>query len=181
MPGLTELFGGGLFRPPAAGSEADRKKQAIQALIDHASPDVVENWAELGYAEWWWSQQPPALRALREIGDVLERRERAKQLAREGYSVDAAIAVYGYSPLRTQRLRRQLGYTWVPAVGMNPILVAPGISVPGLPPYDPKNPPPGAILVDPNPDSHADPALYLDKFSLAHLVSILAANYGVEV
>jgi hypothetical protein len=175
---LSALFGGG---PNPPGTIEDRKRAVIQALIRLSPPEVVENWGHSAYADWWWSQQPEPVRRLREMTNALERRDEAIRLAAAGYIIDPAIAVWGMDAYRVQKLRADYGYTWVPAVGGDPILVAPGRSVPGLPSYDPHNPPPKSVLVDLEPEKHARPEKYLEKFDLMYLLSVLAVNYGVHM
>jgi hypothetical protein len=94
----------------------------------------------------YWAEQPPAVQALQTMPDD-QRYSYAQQLASEGYSIDVPIMVWGWDPLATMVMRQNDGLTWVPS-GLQPnIPVAPGDSFPGLPSYDPTNPPPGSIPV----------------------------------
>lgn len=68
-------------------------------------------------------------------------------LAFQGFPVDVQIDIWGWDPVKTMRLRAGYGYTWVNA--FIPVSVAPGLSVPSLPPYDPNHAPVGSILVPP--------------------------------
>jgi hypothetical protein len=97
----------------------------------------------------YWAHQPPAVRALRttssnQVGAA------AKALADQGYTIDVPIMVYQWDPVTVMGLRQQLGYTWVPSGNQANIPVVPGLVVPGLPSYDPKNPPAGSIRVSIN-------------------------------
>jgi len=65
------------------------------------------------------------------------------------FTFDAVIDLWGWPYHLVMGMRRTHGYTWVPALGMPPVLVAPGVYVPGYPPYDAARPPMGAILVPP--------------------------------
>ncbi len=95
----------------------------------------------------YWAKQPPAVQQLREIDDPDARKTLATQLAGQGYTIDVPIMVWGFDAGKTTALRQQYGYTWVPSAMQNPIELAPGLSMPNMDPYDPKNPPPGSILV----------------------------------
>ena len=95
----------------------------------------------------YWAEQPPAVQALRDMPDD-ERFSAAQQLAKEGYSIDVPIMVWGWDPLVTMTLRQQEGYTWVPSGMQTNNFIGPGITnVWNLPSYDPNNPPPGSIQV----------------------------------
>ncbi|HTR35051.1 MAG TPA: hypothetical protein VMH80_04070 [Bryobacteraceae bacterium] len=95
----------------------------------------------------YWAAQPAAVQQLRTITNETQRTAVARELASEGYTIDVPIMVWGWSPQTTTQLRQSYGYTWVPS-GLQPsIPVAPGVNFPGLPSYDPNNPPPGSILV----------------------------------
>ncbi len=66
--------------------------------------------------------------------------------------IDVPIDVWGWDRDKVMGMRRTYGYTWVPSLGMPPVEVAPGLAAFGnLRPYDPLNPPPGSILVPPEP------------------------------
>lgn len=72
----------------------------------------------------------------------------AEDLAKQGYSIDLPIMVWGWDPLVTMTMRQNEGYTWVPSAFQPNIPIGPGIiNVWNLPGYDPKNPPPGSIKV----------------------------------
>lgn len=104
-------------------------------------------------ADDYWSQQPPAVQALRNIEDPEERRAAAFRLAQQGYTIDNAIMVWGWDPVKTTQLRQEYGYTWVPSALQPNIAIAPGLSMPGVQPYDPNNPPPGSIKVGSVPNT----------------------------
>ncbi len=95
----------------------------------------------------YWPAQPPAVQALQTISDQDARATAASKLASMGYLIDVPIMVWGWSPFLTMWMRQQYGYTWVPSALMPPVELAPGVSVPGAVPYDPLNPPAGAIIV----------------------------------
>ena len=95
----------------------------------------------------YWSLQPPAVQTLRDMPDDDKRLSLAKQLAQQGYTIDVPIMVWGWDPLVTMTVRRNMGYTWVPSGLQSPVPVVPGVDFPGLPSYDPKSPPAGSIQV----------------------------------
>jgi hypothetical protein len=95
----------------------------------------------------YWAAQPPAVQQLRNLPDVAERSAVAQQLADQGYSIDHAIMVWGWDPLKTMATRQMYGYSWVP--GYNQACVStPGLALPGQTPYDAANPPAGSIAVN---------------------------------
>jgi len=95
----------------------------------------------------YWAHQPPAVRALRGQDTNPETIKKAMTLATQGYTIDVPIMVWGYNPVCMMGLRKDYGYTWVPSALQPNILIAPGLNMPGVPPYDPKNPPKGSIIV----------------------------------
>ena len=95
----------------------------------------------------YWAKQPADVQQLRNIGDTGQRTLMATQLAAQGYKIDVPIMVWGWDPSQVTSLRQSYGYTWVPSALQNPVAVAPGLSDPGMQPYDPNNPPAGSITV----------------------------------
>jgi hypothetical protein len=95
----------------------------------------------------YWAKQPAAVQQLRTISDQGQRTLLATQLATQGYKIDVPIMAWGWDPSQVTSLRKSYGYTWVPSALQNPVAVAPGLSVPGMQPYDPNNPPAGSIAV----------------------------------
>ena len=94
----------------------------------------------------YWAEQPAAVQALRTMPDD-QRYAAAQDLANQGYTIDVPIMVYGWDPTATMVVRQSDGLTWVPSAMQPNIPVAPGDSFPGLPSYDPNNPPAGSIKV----------------------------------
>lgn len=97
----------------------------------------------------YWAAQPPAVRALRGMDPTLVGIA-AKKLADQGYIVDVYIMVYQYDAVTAMGIRQNNGFTWVPSADQPNIPTMPGCSVPGLPNYDPNNPPAGSIKVSLN-------------------------------
>lgn len=98
----------------------------------------------------YWLAQPPPVRALPSVADETTRSAQAAGLATNGYIIDVPIMVWEWDPYLIMTMRLQLGYAWVPSALQPPIYSAPGISQPGVPPYDPLHPPPGSIIVSNN-------------------------------
>ena len=94
----------------------------------------------------YWAEQPAAVQALRTMPDD-QRYAAAQDLANQGYTIDVPIMVFGWDPTATMVVRQSDGLTWVPSAMQPNIPVAPGDSFPGLPSYDPNNPPAGSIKV----------------------------------
>jgi hypothetical protein len=102
---------------------------------------------QLSFDDAYWAKQPAAVQQLRDIQDPAQKTQVATELAQQGYAIDAPIMVWGWDPQITTQLRQSFGYTWVPSALQQPVEVAPGLTVPGLPSYDPAHPPPGSIAV----------------------------------
>ena len=73
----------------------------------------------------------------------------AQQLADQGYTIDKAIMVWGWDPMKTMATRAAYGYTWAPSLNQGNVST-PGITLGGQTPYDPNNAPPGSIAVNTN-------------------------------
>jgi len=99
------------------------------------------------YSADYWAAQPTAVQALRNISDPNERQNQAAALAAQGYTIDVPIMVWDWDPQRTMELRGQYGYTWVPSALQPNVQIAPGLTMPGVEPYDADNPPEGSIAV----------------------------------
>jgi hypothetical protein len=95
----------------------------------------------------YWAAQPPEIQALRDAPDQETRTAQAMDLAKQGFSIDVPIMVWGWNPLVTMQIRQNDGYTWVPSGLQPPIPVAPGIPFPGFQSYDANKPPTGSIMV----------------------------------
>ncbi len=95
----------------------------------------------------YWATQPQEVQILRTIDDPAERAAMGQVLASKGFTIDPSIMIHRWDPYMTMKIRQGEGYTWVPAVGQDGIPVAPGLKFPGLPSYDPNNPPTGSVRV----------------------------------
>jgi len=127
---------------------------ALPAIV--GSPTVAQSVPQPAEQHWYasdsaddayWARQPAAVQQLREITDPDQRATLGAQLAGEGYSIDVPIMVWGWDAGKVTQLRQDFGYTWVPSAQQMPLSAAPGITGPGLTPYDPAHPPAGSIRV----------------------------------
>lgn len=95
----------------------------------------------------YWAAQPPEVQKLRDAPDFGTRSAMAQDLADKGYTIDKAIMVWGWDPMKTMLTRKMYGYTWVPNLNQASVST-PGLAAAGQTPYDPDNPPPGSIAVN---------------------------------
>lgn len=123
----------------------------------------------------YWAAQPPAVASCQSACT----QSQAQALVVQGYKVDVPIDVWGWDPYLVMSLRQQYGYTWVPAAGQPPVTIAPGLTMPGVAPYDPNNPPAGSIKVSLNladyPPFQAPPA---PANTVTATVFVGSQNYG---
>ncbi len=117
-------------------------------VMGNSRSGAVKHWyANDPVDDAYWAKQPAAVQQLREIDDPDQRLVVGTQLARQGYSVDVPIMIWGWDAGKVTALRQSFGYTWVPSALQQPVEAAPGLTGPGITPYDPLHPPPGSILV----------------------------------
>lgn len=101
----------------------------------------------------YWLAQPPDVRSAFQnfSGDIAANQLKAIQLGVKGFVIDTQIMVWHWDPCLVMKLRQDYGYTWIPNALQPGVQMAPGVSQPGtLTPYDPNNPPAGAIKVSTN-------------------------------
>ena len=120
----------------ATGSQSAPLSEADQASLKQ----MAENDA-------YWAAQPPEVQQLRNVGDFAQRSAMAQDLADKGYTIDRAIMVWGWDPLKTMTARQMYGYTWVPSYNQ-PSVSSPGTALPSQTPYDAANPAPGSVAVN---------------------------------
>ncbi len=118
----------------------------VQGASASAASSQTETSSQAEIAAFW-AGQPTAVQALQNVGSLSQRESMAAQLQSEGYQIDVPVMVWGWDPAITTALRQSYGYTWVPAAGQGPVEAAPGLTAPGMTPYDPNNPPAGSIQV----------------------------------
>lgn len=95
----------------------------------------------------YWAAKHPEVRALKDLPTcTMERLGKAFELARAGHILDYEVDAVGLDPGQTMWLRTQHGITWVQKFpDPCPWNLAPGTTgMPGIP-FDPDNPPAGAI------------------------------------
>jgi len=95
----------------------------------------------------YWAAQPLPVQQLRNVPDLAGRSALAQQLADQGYTIDKAIMVWGWDPMKTMQTRQMYGYTWAPSWNQGNVPV-PGITIAGQAPYDPNHAPAGSIAVN---------------------------------
>ncbi len=127
------------------GAEVIRERGENKVAKSADTPPVFT--PGMSSADRYWAMQPEPVRALR-YAKPDEREALAQSLSKQGYAIDAPIMVWGWDPEQTMRLRTEYGYTWVPSAYQPQIQIAPGLAMPGIPSYDPTQPPPGSIRVN---------------------------------
>ncbi|MCU1336222.1 MAG: hypothetical protein JWO19_1803 [Bryobacterales bacterium] len=123
---------------------------SVQTGASESTPMDEATRANLTRAEIdaYWAAQPPEVQQLRNVADFGERSRMAQQLADQGFTIDRAIMVWGWDPLKTMATRKMYGYTWVPNMNQATVSAAPGFALPGQKPYDAGAPPAGSIAVN---------------------------------
>jgi len=119
----------------------------------------------------YWLSQPPEVRAL-EVNTTPDqdiRMGRGIELAIKGFKIDVPIMLWGWDPYKVMKLRMDYGYTWVPSALQPPVSAAPGLTGPGITPYDPANPPGGSIKVSIDPKDYPpfDPPVTVERPTVA--------------
>ena len=131
---------------PAAGTSASASANP-PASSPAFGPTMSTN-PQMAEIDAYWAAQPPAVQQLRNVADFGARSFLAQQLSDQGYTIDRAIMVWGWDPMKTMVTRKMYGYTWVPSFNQPSLSAAPNMAQPGETPYDANNPPPGAIAVN---------------------------------
>ncbi len=132
--------------PPAAPAPEAKAAAPAPAAAPVENPSQIDK-SNMTPTDAYWAEQPPAVQALRDMPDD-QKFFYAQDLAKQGYTIDVPIMVWGWDPLVTMTMRQQEGYTWVPSALQPNIPIGPGITnVWNLPSYDGNNPPPGSIKV----------------------------------
>jgi hypothetical protein len=144
---ISATIGTSVVTAPVATSPIVASPVAASAA---AAPTTVpsKHWyASNPSDDAYWAEQPAAVQQLREIDDIDQRKVLGETLASAGYNIDVPIMIWGWDAAKVMAARQSYGYTWVPSALQQPVSVAPGITGPGITPYDPKNPPKGSIEV----------------------------------
>jgi len=135
--------------PPTTAASAIAAAAAPPAdVMGNSKTGAVKHWyANDPVDDAYWAKQPEAIQQLREIDDRDQRLTLGTQLARQGYNIDVPIMIWGWDAGKVTAMRQANGYTWVPSALQEPVHAAPGLTGPGIIPYDPLHPPAGSILV----------------------------------
>jgi hypothetical protein len=132
--------------PVTANASANTPQSApSNTVVNKAGQSITLQMAEI---DAYWAAQPPAVQQLRNVADFGARNVLAQQLSDQGYSIDRAVMVWGWDPLKTMQTRQMYGYSWVPSYNQASVSAAPNFALPGETPYDASNPPPGSIAVN---------------------------------
>lgn len=112
---------------------------------------VPTSYSDPAYNDWWWSQQPEAVQALRNMPDD-ERPAYVQTLAGKGYQIPWAVAMWGWDPSAVLWQAGNAGYTWISSFDQGPDTsapygMAPGAYMPGGTYYNPSSRPAGSIAV----------------------------------
>lgn len=110
-------------------------------------------------ADIFWLYFPMEVRALRDM-EPKERFPYAMDLLSKGFIVASDVMVFEVDPVTHINLCYNQGYRWSEAMGEPGIPVAPGVSMPGMPSYDPLKPPLRSYPISLDPASYPahDPA-----------------------
>lgn len=152
---------------------------------------------QLAFGKAYWLAQPPAVRELscgapspivanQSVCPAPNAEAIALELIPYGFVIDHHIMIWGMDPYLTMKLRKEYGYTWVPSALQPPVVVAPGLEVPGMPVYDPAKPPPGSIKVsvdirdfpafDPPPPVPPAPKSFVGAFNFGNMYQVLPGD-----
>ena len=135
----------GSGQTPAQSSSIAADASAAASPTTATSAPPTNPMAEV---DAYWAAQPAEVQALRNVPDLGQRSALAQELADKGYSIDRAIMVWGWDPMKTMVTRQMYGYTWVPSFNQATPSAAPGFALPGETPYDAANHPSGSIAVN---------------------------------
>ena len=145
LPADGSTFPGFASIPASVAAAAPANVSA--STPGNASTNKTSPNANMTEADAYWAAQPPEVQQLRDVSDFATRSAMAQNLADQGFTIDKAIMVWGWDPLKTMLTRQMYGYTWAPNMNQGNVST-PGITLIGQTPYDPKNPPAGSIAVN---------------------------------
>ena len=151
---------------------------AQNTLVAKASPVAGNNVVDA--VDAYWAQFPPEVQKLRTIQDPTAREAEASRLAAAGNTIDFLTMVWGWHPVAAMKIRRESGWTWVPAMGQAPAQT-PGVHFAGRADYDPNHPPPGSIKVslDFAKGTFIDPMYFSDADALARELGGITSRNSV--
>lgn len=137
----------GFVSVPATAPPATAMSTTPTDPASSTSSNTTPPAATMTEVDAYWAAQPPAVQQLRNIPDIAGRSAMAQQLADQGYTIDKAIMVWGWDPMKTMQTRQIYGYTWAPSWNQGNVST-PGITIGDQTAYDPNNAPPGSIAVN---------------------------------
>ena len=97
---------------PASATDSTSADTPGNTFVNSAGQAITPQMAEI---DAYWAAQPPAVQQLRNVTDFGQRNALAQQLSDQGYSIDRAIMVWGWDPVKTMQTRQMYGYSWVPS------------------------------------------------------------------
>jgi hypothetical protein len=100
-------------------------------MANIAKPDT--NGQNAAFDTAYWASQPPPVQTLKKISDYDARRVACIVLAEQGYLIDGPIMMWNWDPFKIMEARIQYGYTSVPSLLGQMVVVAPGVTQPGNP------------------------------------------------
>jgi hypothetical protein len=139
----------GFVSTPAVAASATTGTAADTSGDASSTTGTAQSAQPMNEMDAYWAAQPAPVQELRNITDITARGAKAQDLANQGYTIDKAIMVWGWDPLKTMLTRQMYGYTWAPNINQGNV-PTPGLTLPGQTAYDPKNPMPGSIAVNTN-------------------------------
>jgi hypothetical protein len=137
----------GFVSIPASPSAATTTGATAGTSGNTAANNTTPAASTMTEVDAYWAAQPPAVQQLRNITDLAGRSAMAQQLADQGYTIDKAIMVWGWDPMKTMQTRQMYGYTWAPSWNQGNVST-PGLTLPGQTAYDPNHAPTGSIAVN---------------------------------
>jgi hypothetical protein len=137
----------GFVSMPASAPAATATTSAPADTTGSTSANRTPPATTMTEVDAYWAAQPPAVQQLRAIPDIAGRSAMAQQLADQGYTIDKAIMVWGWDPMKTMQTRQMYGYTWAPSWNQGNVST-PGITIGGQTAYDPNHAPAGSIAVN---------------------------------
>jgi hypothetical protein len=137
----------GFVSVPASGPAATATSTTATDTTNNTSSNTTPPASTMTEVDAYWAAQPAAVQQLRNVPDLADRSAMAQQLADQGYTIDKAIMVWGWDPMKTMQTREMYGYTWAPSWNQGNVST-PGITIGGQTAYDPNNAPAGSIAVN---------------------------------
>ncbi len=116
---------------PAGSSVAASGNPSASTPVVPSTDNTAPASTPMNEIDAYWAAQPPEVQQLRNVTDLSERNAMAQNLADQGFTIDKAIMVWGWDPLKTMLTRQMYGYTWAPNLNQG------NVSTPGHYAYRP--------------------------------------------